>query len=109
MNLSIENQEIMSEENTRKPKGEAGGTIQIANIDADTVEKLNELKKLFFVGTNSKAALLAVKNYASQKRETQVLRQKYQEAKETIRKQQQVITQIEALTRNYRLDNTEFD
>jgi hypothetical protein len=99
----------MTEEKERKPKGGVGGTIQIVNLDADTVEKLNELKKLFGVGTNSKAALLAVKNYASQKRETQVLRQKYSEAKETIRKQQQIITQIEAITRNYRLDNTEYD
>jgi hypothetical protein len=58
----------MNQEKERKPKGGVGGTIQIVNLDADTVEKLNELKKLFGVGTNSKAALLAVKNYASQKR-----------------------------------------
>jgi hypothetical protein len=98
----------MKVESEKKPRGAEGGTIQISNLDAHTVEKLAEIKKAFCVGTNSKAAVMAIKNYMSQRNENQSLRLQLQQARETIQKQQQIITQIEGITRNYRIDNNEY-
>ncbi|MDR2916533.1 MAG: hypothetical protein LBV74_17180, partial [Tannerella sp.] len=73
----------MKVESEKKPRGAEGGTIQISNLDANMVEKLAEIKKAFCVGTNSKAAVMAIKNYMSQRNENQSLRLQLQQARET--------------------------
>jgi len=88
----------------RKPKGSEGGSIQIMNLEADTLSQLQEIKDYYKVGTNSKAALLVIKNFISQKNEIQSLRLKLQEANGTIREQQHTLDAIAGNLRDYQQD-----
>jgi len=81
-------------EKIRKPKGSEGGGIQIRDLDAGTLQKLQELRDHFRVGTNSKAVLLAAKNFMPCMRELQQLRHRLKKADETIREQWQYLSQI---------------
>jgi hypothetical protein len=71
-------------EKVRKPKGSEGGNLQIRDLDADTLQKLQELKDYFSVGTSSKAALLAIKQFMTYKEENQSLRAQLADAKKEI-------------------------
>jgi geranylgeranyl pyrophosphate synthase len=78
----------------RKPKGSVGADLQIRNLDAETLYALQELQQHFRVGTNSKAALSAVRNFIPCIREVKSLRAQLQEAKETIEEQIRLLNQI---------------
>jgi hypothetical protein len=82
-------------EKSRKPKGSEGGDLQIRNLDADTLQCLQELKEYFKVGTSSKAVLLAIKNFIPYIREIRQLRIKLKNAEKTIREQWQLFSEIE--------------
>jgi len=79
---------------SRKPKGSEGGDLQIRNLDAETLQNLQELKEYFRVGTNSKAVLLAIKKFMPYMREVQELRRKQKKAEESIKEQWQLFAKI---------------
>ena len=81
-------------EKSRKPKGTEGGDLQIRNLDADTLQNLQELKEYFRVGTNSKAVLLAIKQFMTYKDDNHTLRVQLAEAKETIRQQNLLFSEL---------------
>jgi hypothetical protein len=89
----------------RKPKGEEGGSVQLRDLDADILSKLQELQQHFKVGTNSKAAIHAIKQFIPYKDQIRSLQVQLQDAKETVRKQQQMLDQIMGIMRHYMTDN----
>ena len=93
----------------RNPKGSEGGDLQIRNLDADTLNDLQELKQYYRVGTNSKAALFAIRDFLKYKNEIQSLRLQLQEAKQTINDQSQLLRQIGNVIDTFRRSKTEYD
>jgi len=89
-------------ESKRKPKGSEGGSLQIRDLDADTLIKLRELQNYFGVGTSSKAVLLAVKNFLTYKNDVSSLRLQLAEARKTIGEQSQALTRIEDIAKSCR-------
>jgi hypothetical protein len=89
-------------ETKRKPKGSEGGSLQIRNLDTDTLQKLRELQEYFGVGTSSKAVLLAVKNFLTYKNDVHSLRLQLAEARETIREQNQALNRIQEIIKTCR-------
>jgi len=93
----------------RKPKGSEGGTLQIRDLDADTLNRLQELQQHFGVGTGSKAALCAIRQFLQLKNENQSLRLQLQEANRTIQEQSQMLGQIGNVIDTFRRSKTEYD
>jgi len=93
----------------RNPKGSEGGDLQIRNLDADALNCLQELKLYYRVGTNSKAALSAVRDLMKFKNEIQSLRMQLQEAKQTINEQSLLLRQIGNVIDNFRRTKSEYD
>ena len=89
-------------ETKRKPKGSEGGTLQIKDLDAGTLKRLQELKEYFGVGTSSKAVLLAVKQFMTCKNDVQSLRLQLAEARKTIGEQSQALERIEDIIKTCR-------
>ena len=86
----------------RKPKGEEGGSIQLRDLNAETLNNIHELRKYFCVGTNSKAVLLAVRQFVFMKDELLFLREKLEEANKTIEEQRSALEQIENVIDTFR-------
>jgi hypothetical protein len=94
-------------ENKRKPKGSIGGTLQIKDLDAETIEKLKDLQDHFRVGTSSKAVLLAVRDFVVMKEDIKKLRFQLGDANRTIAVQNTVIDQIGKIIRSHASRNEE--
>jgi len=92
----------------RKPKGSEGGSLQIRELDADTLNKLQELQKFFGVGTSSKAVLLAVKNFVHYKEEIQSLRLQLQDANRTVEEQAKMLMQVGCVVDTFRRNKTDY-
>ena len=88
----------------RKEKGIEGGSVQLMNLDAGIIAALQELKEHYRVGTNSKAALQAIKDSAELRNEVKTLRAKLQEANETVRMQQNTLDNIAGNLREYQTE-----
>jgi len=93
----------------RKPKGSEGGSLQIRDLDNDTLMKLQELQKYFGVGTSSKAVLCAVRQFINCKKEAQVLRLQLMEANRTIAGLSQMLEQVACIADNFKRNKMEFD
>jgi len=85
----------------RKPKGSEGADLQIRNLDANTLNNLQELQEFFGVGTNSKAALLAVRQFIQCKNEIQSLRQQLSDALNKIDVQKYALDKISDVLQSY--------
>ncbi|MDR0206819.1 MAG: hypothetical protein LBI45_06145 [Bacteroidales bacterium] len=96
-------------ETKRKPKGSEGGSLQIRDLDAETLIKLQELQKFFGVGTSSKAVLLAVKNFLTYKNETHSLRSQLAEARDAIREQSQALAHIQEIIKTCKNNRDDYD
>ena len=80
----------------RKPKGEEGSTIQLRDLDAETLETIRRLREHFNVGTNSKAVLLAVKHFIPYMDEITDIRDQLQTIRETDIARRQVCNNLQA-------------
>ena len=96
-------------ETKRKPKGSEGGSLQIRDLDADTLQKLQELQEHFRVGTSSKAALLALRQFVQYKDENSSLRLQLQEARQIVAELEQTLNQIGGVVDAFRRNKTEYD
>jgi len=85
----------------RKPKGSEGADLQIRNLDADTLKCLQELQEFFAVGTNSKAALSAIRQFMLLKNEIQSLRQQLSDALDKIDVQKYALDKIFDVLQTY--------
>ena len=85
----------------RKEKGSVGADLQIRNLDADTLKCLQELQEFFGVGTNSKAALSAVRQFMQYKNEIQSLRQQLADALDKIDVQKYALDKISDVLQTY--------
>jgi len=97
------------EPKNRKPKGSEGGSLQIRDLDADALQKLQNLQEYFSVGTSSKAALLAIRQFVSYKDELQSLRHQLDDARLTIEAQSRMLQQIGNVVDTFRRNKTDFD
>ena len=68
--------------------------FQIRNLDADTLQILEELKMYFRVGTNTKAGFLAIKEFMTYKDDNHSLRVQLAEAKKTIKEQNLLLADL---------------
>ena len=96
-------------EEKRKPKGSEGGSLQIRDLDADTLQQLQDLQQHFGVGTNSKAVLLAVRDFLNYKNEIRSLRLQLQEAKQTISEQSEFLNQVAHVIDVFRRSKSDYD
>jgi len=92
---------IKKMEAKRKEKGSVGADLQIRNLDADTLKCLQELQEFFGVGTNSKAALSAVRQFMQYKNEIQSLRQQLADALDKIDVQKYALDKISDVLQTY--------
>jgi len=88
----------------RKPKGSEGGSLQIRDLDADTLDKLRELQQHFGVGTSSKAVLLAIRDFMKYKNEIQSLRLQLLEANRKISVQAAALRSIVHLVDDFKFN-----
>jgi len=70
---------------------------------------LQELQQHFGVGTNSKAVLLAVRDFLNYKNEIRSLRLQLQEAKQTISEQSEFLNQVAHVIDVFRRSKSDYD